>query len=335
MDDFYTVNKHWPPNMWFVPSIGIMEFVILFFPIFEIYEHKCRHKRLSAISSQHRHRSVASSAKYTQRALELTLESSSVDSLEEFAATKDFTGENIIFLRKVAAWKKKWLASEQNNTSGMIQPPVIRALYDTAEQIYFQSISRVHSSFPLKLEDNIYLPLAKLFCGETSTSPSRIYPTCYPPPRHQSYYNLPNSFSQYNTNQSIQKVQITSFADDTSSPITRPPPPASLNVRINNQNRRQLKRWKWGFPPQPTTIPERVYSDDYPPRPPRKNSIPGVEALGLEVPPLALGGIRRGSESTVCEGKAIPIIPPSFTVEVFDRAERAVMGMVSMDTWIR
>jgi len=261
--------------MWFAPGIGMMEFVVLLFPIFEIYEHSRRHKRLSAILSQHPHLTVAFSAKYTHRALELTLGSSGVDDLEEFAVTKDFTGENIIFLRKVTAWKKKWLVSEQNSVSGMIQAPVIRALYDTAEQIYLQSISRVHSSFPLNLEDDIYLTLAGIFCGETNATSSHIYP----------YHNLLDSFSPYNAN------QITPLAGGTNSLVPRPPP-ASVGPNVGSQNRSQTK---WS----------------------------------------PLGGIRRGGESTVCEGEVIPVIPTSFTVEVFDRAEKAVMGMVLMDTWIR
>lgn len=307
-----------------------MEFVILFFPIFEICEHKRRHKRLSAISNQHPNLMVTFSTKYTQKALELTLECPDADGLEEFAATKDFTGENIIFLRKVAAWKKKWILSEQNSVGGMIRAPVIRALYDTAEQIYFQSISRVHSTFPLNLEDDIYLPLAGMFCGETSASSSHIYPIGCPPPTHPCYHNLLHSFSQFNANQDIHKTLIAPFADDVSL-IPRPLPTGG------NPNRPPPKRWKWEFPPPPPSAARRIYTDEYPPTPPRKNSVPSFD-LAFPPPPSLDGvqrGIRRGSESTVSEGEAIPIIPPSFTVEVFDRAEKAVMGMVLMNTWIR
>ena len=298
--DFYITNEYWHPNMWSVPGVGMMEFVILFFPIFEIYEYKLRHKRLSAISRQHPHHKSMFPTKYTQRALELTLESPGVDSLEEFAATKDFTGENIIFLRKVSAWKKKWVAFAQNSVGGVIRAPAIHVLYNTAEQIFFQSISRVHSSLPLNLEDDIYTPLAGMFCRGTSAPLRHIYP----PPSHQNSHNLLNSLTQYHTNQSIPKAQIAPFAGDTSTLIPRPLPEASTNPSINNQDRPQLKRRKSDL-----LLPPPSTQDVLPP--------------------------RRGSESAAHGGKAIPSIPPGFTVEVFDRAEGAVMGMVLMGTWMR
>jgi len=287
--------------MWCAPGVGMMEFVILFFPIFELYEHKLRHKRLSAISSQHPHRKSTFPTKYTQRALELTLESPGVDGLEEFAATKDFTGENIIFLRKVVAWKKKWMASEQNSVGGVIRAPAINALYNAAEQIFFQSISRVHSSLPLNLEDDIYIPLAGIFCGGTSAPSFHIYPIGCHPPSHQSGHNLLNSLSQCYTNRSVPQAP---FADDTSNSIPEPPPQTSTNPSINNQNRPPPKRCKTDF------------------------LLPSHSTQEVPLP-------RRGSESAVSEGKAIPSIPPGFTIEVFDRAEKAVMGMVLMGTWIQ
>ncbi|KAF8466451.1 hypothetical protein BDZ91DRAFT_658098 [Kalaharituber pfeilii] len=322
MEDFYIVNEHWPPGMWFVPGIGMMEFVILFFPIFEIYEHNRRHKRLSAISEHEL--KITFSSKYTLTALELALEDY-VDGLEEFAATKDFTGENIIFLRKVAAWKKKWLLAEKNSANGQIRAPVIRALYDTAEQIYFHSISRVHSTFPLNLNDSVYLPLAKMFCGETSASSNYIYPI--------------GCAGEYSLQAPNNKAMIAPFADDVTllSPQTAGGGNPSITVRL-----------KWEFPPPPPpplpALPpllqqyHQKYSDNHPPTPPRKNSISSVDGgdEGL-LPPVIPQQfpIRRGSESTMFSGEAIPIIPPMFTVDVFDQAEAAVKQIVLTNTWIR
>ena len=48
---------------------------------------------------------------------------------------------------------------------GYIRAPVIRALYDAAEQIFFNSVSRTHSRFPLALGEEEYAELARVFGG--------------------------------------------------------------------------------------------------------------------------------------------------------------------------
>ncbi|CUS10870.1 unnamed protein product [Tuber aestivum] len=153
--EFYVMNAYWPPNLWFVPGLGAMEFVILFFPIFEIWEFKKRQRKVREEPSH------AKSSKYSLAALEKALRDDA-ERLEEFAATKDFTGENIIFLRQVMSWKEKW-RSEVNSGGCEIPPPVLRTLYNAAVEIFQTLVHRETSHFPLNLDDDIYLPLDQIF----------------------------------------------------------------------------------------------------------------------------------------------------------------------------
>lgn len=133
-----------------------MEFTILFFPIMEIWEFK-KHQRRPEGEPGH-----TKFSKYSLAALEKALRDD-FERLEEFAATKDLTGENIIFLKQVENWKEKWRSSEANSQNGEMSPPVLRALYSAAKDIFQTLIHRETSAFPLNLDDDIYLTLDQVF----------------------------------------------------------------------------------------------------------------------------------------------------------------------------
>lgn len=133
-----------------------MEFIILFFPIIEIWKFKKRQREAREELSHIKF------SKYSIAALEKALRDD-IDRLEEFAATKDFTGENILFLKRVERWKENWKLSEIKVRNGQIPPVVIRSLYDAAEQIFNTLVHRESSGFPLNIEEDIYLPLDRVF----------------------------------------------------------------------------------------------------------------------------------------------------------------------------
>ncbi|KAL7272043.1 hypothetical protein RUND412_005168 [Rhizina undulata] len=166
--DFYVMNWYWPPNLWFVPGLAAMEFVILFFPLHEIHEFKSlqRKAREDPVRSK--------CSKYSVAALEKALRDD-IDRLEEFAATKDFTGENIQFLKRVGKWKEQWRLLEKDERSGKkksgdaLQLPqkALKTLYDAAEDIFLSLVNRDTSNFPLNLDDDIYRSIDRVF-GESN-----------------------------------------------------------------------------------------------------------------------------------------------------------------------
>lgn len=145
-----------------------MEFIILFFPIIEIWKFKKRQRKAREEPGHTKF------SKYSIAALERALRDD-IDRLEEFAATKDFTSENILFLKRVESWKEKWKLAEIKVRNGKISPVVILSFYDTAEQIFNTLVHRESSGFPLNLEEDVYLPLDRVFgCSNPGSQKSQI-----------------------------------------------------------------------------------------------------------------------------------------------------------------
>lgn len=155
IEDFYVVNWYWPPTLWFVPGLAAMEFVILAFPIIELYEYKSRLRKAKAVQIE------SQFSKYSIAALEMALRDD-IERLEEFAATKDFSGENIIFLKRVENWKDRWIFLEANSPGGQLTPNALRDLYDAAKQIFHDCICPDTSPFPINVDECVFLRLERV-----------------------------------------------------------------------------------------------------------------------------------------------------------------------------
>lgn len=78
--------------------------------------------------------------------------------LLQFAATKDFTAENIIFLIQVRDWKTSWAATPS--------PPALHSralLFNNAVEIYAQSVHEKLAMFPINIEGGIRSRLDAIF----------------------------------------------------------------------------------------------------------------------------------------------------------------------------
>lgn len=166
----------------------MMEFTTIFFPLWEAYQARYHRKiTLSALDEWEKSRSQDSSLSsdslkkgsvhpsetsterqqrrdmYSMESLEKTL-SRDAGELLQFAATKEFTGENIIFLTQVRDWKQAW--REAQTSSGTIKQSAKRKLFNTAAKIYYGSICLHTAQFPVNIESKIYFKLEQIFRGE-------------------------------------------------------------------------------------------------------------------------------------------------------------------------
>lgn len=139
-----------------------MEIIIIVFPIIEIYEFKKCQKKAQAAHQE------AQFSKYSLVALEMALRDD-IERLEDFAATKDFSGENIIFLKRVENWKDRWRFFENNSPSG-VTLNMQRDLFDSAKQIFHDCISHDTSPLPLNLDERVYSRLESIF-GDPKPKP--------------------------------------------------------------------------------------------------------------------------------------------------------------------
>ncbi|KAK0273889.1 hypothetical protein LTR35_012017 [Friedmanniomyces endolithicus] len=197
---FHPVNIRWVPSMWLAPGIIVMQFCTVFFPIYEFYEHK---KAVSAIWSDaqwekqenrpHLPPSVSSrsSVPSSQRQLldsstAKLFESLAADSMADgkelyrmaalekallinptpllhFAATKDFTAENIIFLLHVKEWRAAWRTAPRDLHIDRVTPQAHRRLFNMALDIFAASVSAQTAEFPVNLEGPTVQSLARIF----------------------------------------------------------------------------------------------------------------------------------------------------------------------------
>ncbi|KZM22623.1 uncharacterized protein EKO05_0009652 [Ascochyta rabiei] len=202
---FYTsgINTYFPPSQWIHLNTMFIEIFTVFVPAYQIIKH-WRAQRLVAAakwdSSSHattisiRPQSKASKSS----AVELIDRDASVKNLQsgdrlltmsaltrvlnehpaplqDFSARKDFSGENIAFLTRLARWKDLTLIVERKKA------------YNAALRLYIDFVSPRDADFPLNLSSNQLKALEDIFetqtraiCGETSVEPALPF---FDPPR--------------------------------------------------------------------------------------------------------------------------------------------------------
>lgn len=168
----------------------MMEFVTIFFPLLEVYKSSRERRAISAAIAEWENKnhdldSVQSSVlqistKFegperqnkanlcNMQALEKALESNARELLD-FAAMKQFTGENIVFLTRVRTWKERW-----NRTTLAKTPMPLETksrLYKSGKDLFDRNISLHTAQFPVNIESNIYRSLEGIFLGTDRSSP--------------------------------------------------------------------------------------------------------------------------------------------------------------------
>ncbi|KAI9773048.1 MAG: hypothetical protein M1840_008168 [Geoglossum simile] len=187
---FASVGKYWPPAVWFAPGLMMMESVSIFFPLIEVYQaKKFRASTEAAIDEWEKKRQGLTTADSSGRTIAISHTSSttrkkpdmySMQALEKclatdptellrWAAMKEFTGENIVFLTQVRDWKAGWLRLAKK---GNLTPEARSQLYNEGADIFAQTVSLQTSPFPVNLESKAYFDLEAMFGRRTGTSSS-------------------------------------------------------------------------------------------------------------------------------------------------------------------
>lgn len=143
----------------------MMEFVSVFIPLWDVYSQKIRLYRQAKFqfAQQARHlemRDARRCAMYTMTALDTAI-LRNLDPLLRWAAEVDFTGENIIFLREVRNFKKKWLQRVKHGRT--LTPTEMRDRYEEAGMIYFTCVCPETAQFPINIKSHILKDLRSVF----------------------------------------------------------------------------------------------------------------------------------------------------------------------------
>ncbi|KAI5456739.1 regulator of G protein signaling superfamily [Mariannaea sp. PMI_226] len=193
------INKYWIPPQWIAISVMMLEILTVFFPIWEVLRHQTlRQETLESIAQWEANkkggaggaaRSVitgsttmagsgftvfskdsklsAQESILTMSALEHVLERNP-EPLQKFSALRDFSGENIAFLRAVAEWKSSLPASVRDPEGikdGSIRE-LVRERFNSALRIYTNFVSSRDAEFQINLSSADLKKLEDVF--ETS-----------------------------------------------------------------------------------------------------------------------------------------------------------------------
>ncbi|KPM44877.1 hypothetical protein AK830_g1664 [Neonectria ditissima] len=191
------INDVWIPPQWIAISIMMLEIFTVFFPCWEVMRHQnLRQETLDSIAQWERNnkglgkssRSVATGSTtmagsvltawskdgsvkttsgesiLTMGALEHVLERNP-EPLQKFSALRDFSGENIAFLRSVAEWKSSLppAARGPEKTQDSATQELVRERFNSALRIYTNFISSRDAEFQVNLSSQDLKKLEAVF----------------------------------------------------------------------------------------------------------------------------------------------------------------------------
>lgn len=202
-----------------------MEFVTVFFPLYENMTSRAR--QTPQVSEQENYGEQTESMdntnqrgdKYSVTALEEVL-SNNPSSLLNFAASKDFSGENIVFLNHIRDWKAAWV--EDSNRSDIPKGNELpRHLFNVGVEIYATFVNINTAQFPVNLEYGISRNLSNVF-GQAAKlidipeTANVVTPFDPPNPRSNDGISL-GSFSRPSTGSTSEASTFSQGLSNTSS----------------------------------------------------------------------------------------------------------------------
>jgi len=186
------VNKYWIPPQWLAISIMLLEIFTIFLPCWEVIKHQSlRQETLEAIARwEARNKATASGSLssgssmfswkrskkaasistssggsiLTMDALEHTL-TKNPEPLQHFSALRDFSGENIAFLTRVAQWRSEFYPPtklSEKKKSAVTEVP-LRESFECALRIYSDFISARGADFQINLSSHDFKMLETVF----------------------------------------------------------------------------------------------------------------------------------------------------------------------------
>lgn len=146
-----------------------MQAVAIVFPLIGAYqEHKyIKRPRTLSYSS-----SVTNRSNSDTSALEVTL-LTSCDRLLSFAAHKEFSAENVLFLRAVLEYKAKWERFFETEFTSPAAVTELREAFKEAAYIYYKLIDPRTAKFNINIESSILNKLRAIFATAVYTAATK------------------------------------------------------------------------------------------------------------------------------------------------------------------
>lgn len=253
-----------------------MQFGCIFFPLLDVYrswkQNRHRYSDCSTLVDSNK-RPVSSYRNrdlYSMASLEMQIEKN-VEPLLKWAAQKEFTAENIVFLRAVRDFKKKWVAAAKRMPLSSDQE---RERYEEAALIFFTLVDLTTAKFNINVDHRTYLEL------------SQVFASC----KYHCYDDEGSEYSNYT---------------------------ASSNNACpwDNQDAASSKSDEKNL----VSDVDKLYP------------VPVTEIMPTNSP-VSSASSTFGDNSIDTQ---LPHIPPTFSLEVFDKAFALVKHDVYLNTWVR
>jgi hypothetical protein len=308
-------------------------------PLFDIYRHRHNKRPASIISttstlvstiSSTSTRKSSKSIATNYEAFEYQLKQD-IQPLFHFAATKDFTAENIQFIREVQDFKNRWQAFGASTSDKSLSPTENRAMFEDAARIYFELVCASTSACYINVDSKIYANLEQMFSSVTYESP-----VDYLTRRHFSVRRLGRSMSTPDK----KDESVAPWTSPTTSAITNDNgrlSPFALADLYKRESQVNSNVTTLMTPPFLTEI-HSTYSVNLVPLTPTHNAAtPFVNddiSLIQYTPPHPSQRGRIVSK-TFAEpaSTAATFVPTTFSIDVFSKAEDSIKYLVYTNTW--
>ncbi|KAF2120127.1 hypothetical protein BDV96DRAFT_318958 [Lophiotrema nucula] len=170
------INKFFVPAGWFIPSLVVCQQVLIVIPLRDAWKSRSRRSSVSSTTTTDSLTSVAYEAKSptssqksphivlnkelkpkaSMQALEFSIEHR-IEPLISWAAAREFTAENTIFLREVRNFRRKWVPLTTVTTAQR------RQMFTEASLIFFTLINPFTAETPINIEYKIFKVLQRQF----------------------------------------------------------------------------------------------------------------------------------------------------------------------------
>ena len=176
------VTAKFPNGCWYNPGICVMQGVALFFPLYEVLRAKRHHfktwpgsEKTLQPSTDADIESQIKGSKHSLQAFEEALQNASSELLE-YASTREFTGENIVFLNSVRDFKSHWQSALSKDEE--LAPSIEHGqkFFSIATDIFDRCVSLQTSQFPINIESHVYSELNGMFGRDVVPSSSVVAP---------------------------------------------------------------------------------------------------------------------------------------------------------------
>jgi hypothetical protein len=145
----------------------MMQFVSIFFPLWDAMKMRNLSRKLGSFGSSTTSLTPSTEEKnrtYSLASLDYQIENN-IEPLLRWAAQKEFTAENIVFIRSVRDFKKKWLLLSKRGPGTALSHDQLRDRYEEAAVIYFTLVNPCTAKFNINIDHKTYMELQALFAG--------------------------------------------------------------------------------------------------------------------------------------------------------------------------